>query len=116
MFTVRTERRSASRPTGGTSFVAGVSSIAEPPLNDLWNIPGEETLLAAYREQDREQFAQVDATTHYHALQISDFLQAILEGKPPAVTGEDGRTIVAMFTAIYRSQRDRSPVRFPVLA
>jgi UDP-N-acetyl-2-amino-2-deoxyglucuronate dehydrogenase len=100
----------------GASFVAGVSSIVEPPLNDLWNVPGEEARLAAYRENDREQFARVDATTHYHALQIGEFLRAILEGRAPAVTGEDGRTVVAMFTAIYRSQRDRCPVRFPVLA
>ena len=100
----------------GASFVAGVSSIVEPPLNDLWNIPGEETLLDAYRAGDRKRFSRVDATTHYHALQVGDFLKAILEGRLPAVTGEDGRTVVAMFTAIYRSQRDRSPVRFPVSA
>ena len=30
------------------------------------------------------------------------------------VTGEDGRVVVAMFTAIYRSQRERGPVRFPL--
>ena len=28
----------------GATFVAGVSEIAEPPLNDLWTIPGEEHL------------------------------------------------------------------------
>lgn len=99
----------------GASFVAGVSTIAEPPLVDLWNVPGEEWL-AAFREEDRAAFARVDATTHYHALQIGDFLRAILEGRPPAVTGHDGRNVVAMFTAIYRSQRDGRPVRFPVLA
>lgn len=98
----------------GASFVAGMSTIAEPPLNDLWNIPGEESLLAGYREADRELFARIDATTHYHALQIGDFLRAIIEGRPPAVTGVDGRNVVAMFTAIYRSQRDRCPIKFPV--
>jgi predicted dehydrogenase len=100
----------------GASFVAGVSSIVEPPRNDLWNVPGEEGLLDEYRRLDRERFAQVDATTHYHELQIGDFLRAILEDRAPAVTGEDGRTVVAMFTAIYRSQRDGGPVRFPVVA
>ena len=100
----------------GASFVAGVSSIAEPPLNDLWNVPGEEALLATFREADRQQFARVDATTHYHALQIGDFLRSIIEGRPPAVTGADGRNVVAMFTAIYRSHRDRRPVTFPVPA
>ena len=41
----------------GATFVAGVSAIAEPPLNDLWTIPGEEDVLAAFRASDREQFA-----------------------------------------------------------
>jgi UDP-N-acetyl-2-amino-2-deoxyglucuronate dehydrogenase len=30
------------------------------------------------------------------------------------VTGEEGRKTVELFTAIYRSQRDRSPVKFPL--
>jgi hypothetical protein len=32
------------------------------------------------------------------------------------VTGEDGRKVVAMFTAIYRSQRGGRPIRFPLSA
>jgi predicted dehydrogenase len=100
----------------GASFVAGVSSIVEPPLNDLWNVPGEQAQLARYRDEDRAHFSTVDATTHYHALQIGEFLNAIVEARAPAVTGEDGRTVVAMFTAIYRSQRDRCLIRFPVVA
>jgi predicted dehydrogenase len=100
----------------GATFVAGVSGIAEPPLNDLWTIPGEEHLLAAFQAEDRTRFQQIDATSHYHALQIRDFLQAILEGRPPRVTGEDGRIVVEMFTAIYRSQRSRAPVKFPLTA
>jgi predicted dehydrogenase len=98
----------------GATFVAGVSAIAEPPLNDLWTIPGEEHLLAEFQAEDRARFGQIDATTHYHALQIQDFLRAILEGRPPLVTGEEGRVVVAMFTAIYRSQRERRPIRFPL--
>ncbi len=99
----------------GASFIAGVSSIAEPPLNDLWNIPGEEHLLTSFQNEDRARFAQVDATSYYHALQIQDFLRSVREGRPPLVTGEEGRKVVAMFTAIYRSQRDRGPVTFPLV-
>ena len=98
----------------GASFIAGVSSIAEPPLNDLWNIPGEEHLLTSFQDIDRARFAAIDATTYYHALQIQDFLRSVIEDRPPLVTGEEGRKVVAMFTAIYRSQRDRRPVTFPV--
>jgi predicted dehydrogenase len=98
----------------GATFVAGVSRIAEPALNDLWTIPGEEPLLARFQAEDRIRFAQVDATTHYHALQIQDFLRAVREGRPPLVTGEEGRVVVEMFTAIYRSNRERRPIAFPV--
>jgi predicted dehydrogenase len=100
----------------GATFIAGVSEVAEPPLNDLWTIPGEEHLLASFQAEDRARFGQVNATTHYHALQIQDFLRAILEGRPPLVTGEDGRIVVEMFTAIYRSQQERRPIKFPLAA
>lgn len=98
----------------GATFVAGVSQIAEPPLTDLWTIPGEEHRLAEFQAEDRARFQAVDATTHYHALQIQDFLQAILDDRPPLVTGEDGRVVVSLFTAVYRSNRERRPIRFPL--
>jgi predicted dehydrogenase len=100
----------------GATFIAGVSSVASAPVNDLWTVPGEESLLAGFQAEDRARFARIDATQHYHALQIQDFLRAILEGRPPAVTGEEGRIVVEMFAAIYRSNRARKPIRFPVEA
>jgi predicted dehydrogenase len=100
----------------GATFVAGLSEIAEPPLNDLWTIPGEESLLAGFQAEDRARFRQINATTHYHALQIRDFLRAVLDNRPPLVTGEAGRVVVEMFTAVYRSNRDRRPVKFPLAA
>lgn len=100
----------------GATFVAGVSGIAEPPFNDIWTIPGEEQLLPQFQAEDRERFRQIDGTTHYHRLQIQDFLQAVLQDRPPRVTGEEGRLVVALFTAIYRSQRERRPIPFPVPA
>jgi UDP-N-acetyl-2-amino-2-deoxyglucuronate dehydrogenase len=100
----------------GATFIAGVSAIAEPPLNDLWTVPGEEHLLASFQAEDRARFESLDAANHYHALQIRDFLRACLEGRPPLVTGEDGREVVALFTAIYRSQRENRPIRFPLRA
>lgn len=98
-------------------FIAGMSSILEPPYNDLWTVPGEEQLLEQWRAEDRAAFEQHrDPALHYLTLQNADFLDAILEDRPPAVTGQDGRVTVEIFTAIYRSQRDRAPVRFPVPA
>ncbi len=98
----------------GATFVAGMTSVAAPPLNDLWTIPGEEHMLAEFQAADRARFGQIDATTHYHALQIQDFLQSVSENRPPLVTGRDGRTVVEMFAAIYRSNELRQPVKFPV--
>jgi predicted dehydrogenase len=100
----------------GATFVAGMSGIAAPPFNDIWTIPGEEDLLAGFQAEDRRRFEQVDGTSHYHRLQIQDFLQAVLGGRRPMATGDEGRIVVAMFTAIYRSQRERRPIPFPVPA
>ncbi|MDI9549830.1 MAG: Gfo/Idh/MocA family oxidoreductase, partial [Chloroflexota bacterium] len=52
----------------------------------------------------------------YHKLQIEDFLDAVIEDREPMVTGEEGRKVVEMFSAIYRSQRDGAPVKFPLAA
>jgi UDP-N-acetyl-2-amino-2-deoxyglucuronate dehydrogenase len=46
--------------------------------------------------------------------QIEDFIDSIAKGKEPAVTGDDGRRTVELFSAIYRSTRDNMPVKFPL--
>lgn len=98
----------------GATFIAGMSGITEPPLNDLWTVPGEEHLLGQFQAEDRARFMAVDATVHYHALQIRDFVRAVREGRAPTVTAEEGRAVVELFTAVYRSSRDGRAVRFPL--
>jgi predicted dehydrogenase len=95
----------------GATFIAGMTPIAEPALNDIWTIPGEEPLLEHFRAEDRAKFAEIDPITHYHTLQIRDFLRAILEDQEPAVTGNDGRRVVEVVQAIYASDREGRPVR-----
>ena len=99
---------------GGAMFIAGMSSISEPPFNDLWTIPGESEQLNTWKTEDAAFFHSIDATHYYHGLQIRDFLQAILEDREPLVSGMEGRRTVALFTAIYRSQRDNCPVIYPL--
>jgi predicted dehydrogenase len=99
---------------GGSPFVSGVTERVDPPINDVWTIPGEEHLLANWQAEDHARCKGTDVMTWYHKLQIQDFLQAIIEDREPAVTGREGRKHVELFTAIYRSQRDRRPVRFPL--
>ncbi len=48
-----------------------------------------------------------------HAAQISDLLEAIEDGRDPAVTGEDGRAALEIVRAIYESARDGHPVKLP---
>jgi predicted dehydrogenase len=95
-------------------FIAGMSPVLEPPVNDLWTVPGEESLLERWKAEDTDFFRTIDAATYYHRRQIEEFLSAILEGSPPPVSGEEGRKTVELFTAIYRSNRDRRPVSFPL--
>ncbi|MGD9046629.1 MAG: Gfo/Idh/MocA family oxidoreductase [Anaerolineae bacterium] len=101
---------------GGAMFIAGMTSVLEAPVNDLWTVPGEEHLLAQWQAEDRTTFEQVDPARHYHLLQDQDFLRAILKDRTPLVSGEEGRKTVELFTALYRSQRDGRPARFPLAA
>ena len=101
---------------GGAMFIAGMTSILEPPVNDLWTVPGEEEMLAMWVKEDSEFFHSLkDPMEYFHERQIEDFLQAVLEGRRPLITGEDGRVTVEIFTAIYRSTRDNKPVKWPLM-
>ena len=99
---------------GGAMFVAGTSSVLEPPINDLWTIPGEEHLLKKWQQEDSEEFEKTDPTVFYFERQIEDFLKALDENRNPLVDGAAGRRTVELFTAIYRSTRENAPVKFPV--
>ena len=99
---------------GGAMFIAGMSTILEPPVNDLWTIPGEEQKLKDYVDEDTNFFNSINPVEYYHTLQIKDFIDSLKEGRKPMITGEEGRVTVELFTAIYRSKRDGLPVKFPL--
>lgn len=99
---------------GGPMFIAGLTGVAEPPVNDLWTVPGEENMLKEWNRIDTEIFNNCDPTVYYMQCQIEDFLEAIGNDKDPLVTGEAGRKTVELFTSIYRSARDNVPVKFPL--
>jgi len=95
-------------------FIAGVSSGIEPPINDLWTVPGEEHLLSIWQAEDRGSTEGRDVMSYYHEVQIRDFLDAVARDRPPVVDGREGRKVVEVITAVYRSQRDRRPITFPL--
>lgn len=100
---------------GGAMFVAGMSGILEPPVNDLWTIPGEENMLKRFITEDSDFFLSLkNPVEYFHERQIEDFLQAVIEGRKPLITGKEGRVTVEIFTAIYRSTRDNKPVKWPL--
>ncbi len=90
---------------GGAMFVAGQSSILEPPFNDIWNIPGEQQLLDLWKDEDEAFFGTIDPTTWFFSRQIEDLVNAIETGGSPLVTGTDGRETVRLIEGIYRSGR-----------
>jgi UDP-N-acetyl-2-amino-2-deoxyglucuronate dehydrogenase len=99
---------------GGAMFIAGRTGVAEPPVNDLWTVPGEENMLKDWIRLDTETFNNCDPTVCYMQYQIEDFIAAMRDNREPSVTGEAGRRTVELFTAIYRSSRDNLPVKFPL--
>ena len=101
---------------GGNMFIAGMTSVQEPPVNDIWSVPGEEGLLDGWIAEDTARFESVDPATHYHELQIKDFLRAIMEDRPPMIDGAEGRKSVEIIEAIYRSQREGKAIKFPLAA
>jgi UDP-N-acetyl-2-amino-2-deoxyglucuronate dehydrogenase len=45
-----------------------------------------------------------------HAAQIADLLAAVEQGRPPSVTGRDGRDTLEVVLAVYQSAREGRPV------
>jgi predicted dehydrogenase len=101
---------------GGVMFVPGISKITDAPFNDIWTIPGEQEMLTRWRAEDEQLFNSVNPMEHFHRLQIHDFLRAILEKRPPAIGSDEGRRVVELFTAIYRANRERKAITFPLKA
>ena len=99
---------------GGAMFIAGMSGIAEPPVNDLWTVPGEENLLHEWNKSDSETFNNNDPTVFYMQCQIEDYINALKNNREPLVTGADGRRTVELFTSIYRSSKANATIKFPL--
>lgn len=99
---------------GGAMFIAGVSGIGEPPVNDLWTVEGEAEKLDQYKKEDSDFFNSTGSTNYFHKIQLNDLLTAIQNGTQPLITLEDGRRTVELITGIYRSYRDKKPIKFPL--
>jgi predicted dehydrogenase len=71
-----------------------------------WVVPGAESWPEAVRAEEEALLASARSleSAGHHA-QIADMVAAVREGRPPAVTGEDGRQSLAVVLALYESAR-----------
>jgi len=89
---------------GGAMFIAGIPGTFEPPLNDIWTIPGEEALLEKFRREDEALFKSFGngAIAQFFTRQIEDLCVSIIEGKPPFVSAREGRETVKFIETMYK--------------
>jgi UDP-N-acetyl-2-amino-2-deoxyglucuronate dehydrogenase len=98
----------------GAMFIAGVTGMSAPALNDIWTIPGEEHLLKKFEEEDSLFFSGLDPIEYSINHQHCDFIDAIVNDREPMINGVQGRKSVELFTAIYESSKKNAPVRWPL--
>jgi UDP-N-acetyl-2-amino-2-deoxyglucuronate dehydrogenase len=96
---------------GASASVCEVTEWGGDYVNDIWTIPGEEGLPAAWAAADR---AEAWPNWRYHLRQIEDFYAAVRTGRAPEVSGEDGRNAVELIQAIYSASESGLAVAFPM--
>jgi predicted dehydrogenase len=77
--------------------------------NDIWTIP-ESNGLRPISQSEAVQYRSA-GLPNFHAHQLRDVIGAIREGRPPAVTGVDGRRVVGIIQGVYESGRSGRPVK-----
>jgi predicted dehydrogenase len=76
--------------------------------NDIWTVP-DRSLPAVGRDEAID--FEAGDLPNFHAHQLRDVIGAIREKRQPAVTGEDGRRVVAIIQGVYESGRSGRPVK-----
>jgi len=76
--------------------------------NDIWTI-ADPTARPVTRAQAID-YNSGDLP-NFHAHQLRDIIAAVRDKRPPAVTGEDGRRVVAIIQGVYESGRTGRPVK-----
>ena len=76
--------------------------------NDIWTI--RDGALKPVSQDEAVDFRAGDLP-NFHAHQLRDVIAAIRDNRPPAVSGEDGRRVVAIIRGVYESGRSGRPVR-----
>jgi len=83
----------------------GVLGPSDVGSNDVWTLPEP----GISREQAIE--LGCGELPNFHAYQLRDVIGAIRDKRPPAVSGVDGRRVVAIIQGVYESGRTGRPVQ-----
>ncbi|MGD9713787.1 MAG: Gfo/Idh/MocA family protein [Thermomicrobiales bacterium] len=94
--------------SNGASLSVWENPEGSQGYNDTWSLDGSGEDRARWEVEERGK----QGFPGFHKLQIEDFLQAIIDDRPPAVTGAEARKSLAIIQAIYASSRSGLPVRF----
>jgi predicted dehydrogenase len=96
---------------GGTAGVAEYPEGSEG-VNDVWAVPGVAAVTSPFGAGigAERPLAEINASlAPFHALQITDFVDAVRAGREPAVTGRAATRSLAVLTALYASARSGRP-------
>lgn len=79
-----------------------------------WNVPGAESWPAEVEAEERSQLANVRNLGEIgHFAQIADMVGVVREGRPPVVSGDEGREALEVTLAIYESARSGREIQLP---
>jgi predicted dehydrogenase len=71
-----------------------------------WSVPGAEAWPAEVEAEEQAAIPEAgNLETYGHNAQIADMIEAVRDGRPPAVSGEEGRRSLEVCLAIYESAR-----------
>jgi UDP-N-acetyl-2-amino-2-deoxyglucuronate dehydrogenase len=77
-----------------------------------WHLKGQEPTVQTASEQVSAGSRDAASISYFgHSAEFTDFYAAIREGRGPFIPGREGRRAVELVEAIYRSGRERRPVR-----
>jgi UDP-N-acetyl-2-amino-2-deoxyglucuronate dehydrogenase len=100
---------------------SGSAVIQFPGIIAMWKIAGaadeEAEVLARFGTPAKPSYVgrfRSAYMTNAHRRLIEDCVQAIIEGREPQVTAQDGRRSLELVRAIYRSVATGAPVRLPL--
>lgn len=102
--------RLAVHGTAGHSVGLDETPELAQAVTNLWTFEGEADQLAQWCEQE----AGRPSVPEFHGLQIAEFLDAVRDGRAPAVTGRDGLNALEVIKGVYLSQARNKPVSLPM--